>query len=137
MKRWQRSLVSVAGLLGVALGAGGIAGVQRVGAVTRENFIARTTADYVAVCSTPESDPIYQAAMAFCHGYGVGAFHYYLAVIEAQGKKPFVCLPNPTPPRQEILQGFVAWAGSHPAHVQELPVEALFRYLVEKFPCPK
>jgi len=137
MRRWQRKVVSVASLLGIVLGAGGPAGVQPAGAVTRENFIARTTADYVAVCSTPESDALYLAAMAFCQGYGVGAYHYYQAVIDTQGKKPFVCLPNPTPPRQEILQGFVAWAGSHPEHAQVVPVEALFRYLVEKFPCPK
>lgn len=137
MQRWQRNLVSVTGLLGVVLGAGGSIGVQPAGAVTQENFIARTTADYVAVCSTPESDSMYLAAMAFCQGYGVGAYHYYETVVEAQGKKPFVCLPNPKPPRHEILQGFVAWTARHPEYAKDVPVEALFRYLGEKFPCPK
>ena len=48
-------------------------------AVTRDEFLVRTTQDYVRLCSTNPSDPLYAAAMGFCHGYGVGAFHYYLA----------------------------------------------------------
>ena len=132
MQRWKATFVSIVGLVGVALAAGGPAG-----AVTRENFIAGTTADYVAVCSTPEVDAMYLTAMAFCQGYGVGAYHYYQATTQVQGVKPFVCLPNPTPPRQEIIQGFVVWAGGHPEYAKDVPVETLFRYLVAKYPCPK
>jgi len=132
MQRWKATFVSIVGLVGVALAAGGPAG-----AVTRENFIAGTTADYVAVCSTPEADAMYLTAMAFCQGYGVGAYHYYQATTQVQGVKPFVCLPNPTPPRQEIIQGFVVWAGGHPEYAKDVPVETLFRYLVAKYPCPK
>jgi hypothetical protein len=136
MKQVQQMFVSRVGMLAVVLAAGGLAGARPAGAVTRENFIAPTTADYVAVCSTPESDPLYLAAMAFCEGYGVGAYHYYHATIDVKGQKPFVCFPNPTPPRQEVLNGFVAWAGSHPQYAKDLPVETLFRYLAEKYPCP-
>jgi len=110
---------------------------QQAGAITAENFIAKTTAQYLAVCSTPESDPMYEAAMAFCQGYGVGAYSYYVVVDEAAGKK-LVCFPtNPQPTRYEIQQGFVAWARSHPEYTQEVPVETLFRYMIEKYPCPK
>jgi hypothetical protein len=137
MQQWQRMFVSIVALLAVVLTGGGLTGVPPAGAVDRENFIARTTADYVAVCSTPESDPLYLAAMAFCIGYGVGAYHYYHATIDVKGQTPFVCFPNPTPPRKEIVTGFVAWAGSHPQYAQDLPVETLFRYLAETYSCPK
>jgi len=129
--------VTLTAMAGGMLVAGLIAAPRPLGAVTRENFVAKTTADYIAVCSTPESDAMYLTAMAFCQGYGVGAYHYYQATIDVKGQKPFVCFPNPTPPRQEILQGFVVWGGSHPEYSQDAPVETLFRYLVEKYPCPK
>src|SRR5262249_21563737 len=49
------------------------------GGATRDEFLMRTTQDYVNLCSTSPDDPMYAAAMGFCHGYGVGAYHYYLA----------------------------------------------------------
>ena len=55
------------------------------GGATRDEFLVRTTQDYVAICSTSPHDPLYAAAMGFCHGYAVGAYHYYLA--EAAGPK--------------------------------------------------
>jgi hypothetical protein len=137
MRRRKSICVPIVGVLAVVLAAGVTTHVRSAGAATRESFIARTTADYVAVCSTPDSGPLYLPVMAFCEGYGVGAYHYYHATIDVKGQKPFVCFPNPTPPRQELLNGFVAWAGSHQEYAQDLPVETLFRYLVEKYPCPK
>ena len=49
------------------------------GGATREEFLVRTTQDYVALCSTSPHDPLYAAAIGFCHGYAVGAYHYYQA----------------------------------------------------------
>jgi hypothetical protein len=104
-------------------------------AVTRDNFLMRTARDYVEVCSTAEPDPLYQAAMGFCHGYGVGAVHYYQAAT-ADGKAGgFVCLPNPPPPRTAAVQKFLTWAGAHPQFMDERPVDAVFRFLASEWPC--
>jgi len=72
-------------------------------AVESESFRVRSTADLVEICSVPPSDSMYAAAVGFCHGYGVGAFHYYQAAISGPGGKPFVCLPNPPPSRTEAV----------------------------------
>jgi Rap1a immunity proteins len=105
------------------------------GAQTREEFLVRTTQDYVRVCTTSPNDPLYAAAMGFCHGYAVGAYHYYLAQTAGPGGKPFVCPPEPTPSRTEILTMFIAWAQQHPEYMGERPVDSLFRFLAEKYPC--
>ena len=107
------------------------------GGATRDEFLVRTTQDYVALCSTSPNDPMYAAAMGFCHGYGVGAYHYYLAETAGPGVKPFICPPEPTPSRTEIVQMFLAWAREHPEYMGERPVDSLFRFLGEKWPCPR
>jgi Rap1a immunity proteins len=105
------------------------------GGVTRDEFLVRTTQDYVGLCSTSPNDPMYAAATGFCHGYGVGAYHYYQAATAGPDAKPFICAPEPTPPRAEIVQMFLAWAREHPEYMGERPVDSLFRFLGEKFPC--
>ena len=98
-------------------------------------FQVRDTADYVALCTTPPSDEHYASAIAFCHGFGVGAYHYY-----HQATAPFdrfVCPPNPAPKRSEVIAGFIAWAKTHPEVMKQPAVDSIFRYLGGLWPCKK
>jgi hypothetical protein len=106
-------------------------------AVTRDNFLLRNTQDWVELCSVKDNDPMRDAALGFCHGYGLGAFHYYLAQHSGPQSKPFVCLPNPPPSRAEGLQMFLAWARENPQYMNEPAVDTLFRFLTAKWPCKK
>ena len=38
-------------------------------AVTQDNFLARDTNDIIELCSAQADDPLYTAAVHFCHGY--------------------------------------------------------------------
>jgi hypothetical protein len=105
------------------------------GAQARDEFLVRHTQDYVRICTTSENDPLYPAAMGFCHGYAVGAYHYYLAETAGPQGKAFICPPEPPPSRSEILTMFIAWAQQHPQYMGERPVDSLFRLLTEKWPC--
>ena len=105
------------------------------GAQTRDEFLMRYTQDYVRLCTTSPSDPMYAAAIGFCHGYAVGAYHYYLAEVAGPKGAPFVCPPEPPPSRAEILPMFVAWTQAHPQYMGERPVDSLFRFLSEQWPC--
>jgi Rap1a immunity proteins len=105
------------------------------GAQTRDEFLVRYTQDYVRVCSTSPNDPLYAAAMGFCHGYAVGAYHYYQTQTAGAQGKPFVCPPEPPPSRSDALAMFMAWAREHPQYMGERPVDSLFRFLAEKYPC--
>ena len=50
-------------------------------AVTHENFLVRNVLDIVTLCSVPKEDALHTAATNFCHGYVVGAYHYYRAMM--------------------------------------------------------
>ncbi len=106
-------------------------------AVTPDDFIVKNAEDVVDLCSTPETDPLYTAAINFCHGYLVGALAYHRALYSKQGHEEIVCFPEPRPQRSHGVSEFVVWAKAHPEYKDENAVEALFKFLVEKWPCPK
>jgi Rap1a immunity proteins len=106
-------------------------------AATPEHFRVRSTADLVQICSTPANDPMYAAAISFCHGFGVGAYQYYRASVAGPEGRPFVCLPDPPPSRTEAIQMFVTWARQNPQYMEEPAVETLFRWLATTWPCRK
>jgi hypothetical protein len=104
-------------------------------AVTTEDFLIADTQDVVDVCTTPASDPMYAAAIGFCHGYLVGAYQYHAALFGAGKSKPVVCFPDPPPTRTQAIDRFIAWVKADPARGKERPADALTQYLVESFPC--
>jgi hypothetical protein len=105
-------------------------------ATTDDDFLVRNTRDLVDLCTTPESDPLYTAAINFCHGYLVAAFHYH-EELNAKAKHKNLCLPNPRPTRTEGVRHFIEWTKANPQYDDEAPVETLVKFLVEKWPCPK
>lgn len=105
--------------------------------VTRDDFLIVDTQDVVDVCTVPESDPMYTASIAFCHGYLVGAYQYHAAMFGQGKSKPVVCFPEPTPTRTQAIDQFVAWVKANPAVAKEKPADALTKFLVESWPCTK
>ena len=104
-------------------------------AVTEQDFEANTTQDLVNLCSASPDDPMYHQAINFCHGYFVGAYHYYEAVSSGPKGIRFVCPPDPIPSRNDTIDEFIQWARANPQHWEETPVETEFRFLMEKWPC--
>jgi Rap1a immunity proteins len=106
-------------------------------AVTEEQFRLRSGADLVAVCSTPTEDPLYVAAVHFCHGFGAGTFQTIQAMTTHEKLEPVLCPPNPLPTRNEGIRRFLDWAKSHQDEAQEPAVHYLGRFLLAQWPCPK
>jgi hypothetical protein len=100
-----------------------------------DDFQALTGADLMALCSTGPQEPNYVAAIHFCHGFAAGAYQYYQAIAAASPDQRYVCPPAKPPSRSEAISGFVAWMGSRPDMAGRPPVEALFQYLGETYPC--
>lgn len=99
------------------------------------HFQIRDTADLVRVCTTAPDDELYATALAFCHGFGVGAYRYYEAATVVENR--FVCPPNPAPTRTKVINDFVTWARSHPENMNKPAVDILFMYLGGAYPCKK
>jgi len=104
-------------------------------AIDSSDFQLRDADDLVRACSVPADHPLYANATGFCHGVLTGAYRYYEATVPAANR--FVCSPNPTPTRATVMNGFVAWAKAHPQYMKDAPVDTLFRYLAETYPCRK
>jgi len=105
--------------------------------VTDGDFEVKTTQNLLHLCTVSPEDPRYKEALHFCHGYLVGAYHYYLATLAGPNAKPLVCPPNPLPTRNDVISGFIVWARGHPQYLSEAPVETEFRYLTETWPCKR
>lgn len=99
-----------------------------------ERYQIRDASDLVDICATSARQADAATALAFCHGFLVGAVQFYYAAVPEQSR--FACAPNPSPSRSEVMNGFVAWAGAHPQHMAAPAAETLFRYLAETYPCP-
>src|SRR5215471_11813918 len=104
-------------------------------AVTAADFEVKTTQNLLNLCTASPNDPYYREAIHFCQGYLVGAYHYYLSVTGDDASKALVCLPTPSPSRNEAVGMFIAWAQAHSEYWNERPVETQFRFLTEKWPC--
>ena len=117
-------------IFAVALLASGAAA-----AVDSSDFQLRDTNDLVRACSVPTDHPLYANATGFCHGVLTGAYRYYESTVTAENR--FICPPNPVPTRAKVMNDFVAWAKSRPQYSKDAPLDTLFRYLAETYPCRK
>ena len=134
MKRQQKPvLLAVMAVMAVMT----VAGVRaQTGADPSEtNFQARTTGDLVRLCEAVPSDATGIAALHFCHGFAVGAYQYHQVAAAAENKRPLFCEPRPRPMRNEAIAGFLSWAKQNPGAMDTPPVEGIFRYLAQYYPC--
>jgi hypothetical protein len=105
------------------------------GAVSEKDFEGQSTEDMINLCTASPDDPLYHQAINFCHGYLVGAYHYYEATASGPAGIQLVCVPDPRPSRNETIGMFIDWAKAHPQYWGEAAVESEFRFLMQKWPC--
>jgi hypothetical protein len=129
----QKSLGLRAVFLAAALGAAPL--TPTASAATADNFVVRTTADFVALCDSQQGSENYVAAIHFCQGFASGAYQYYASIAQNDPSARFVCPPDPAPSRNEVIANFLAWARAHQERMAEPAVDSIFRYLGETYPC--
>ena len=114
-----------------------VAGVhaQTVASPSETAFLVTTTGDLVRLCEAEPTASTGIAALHFCHGFAVGAYQYHQIAAAAENKPPLFCEPSPRPTRNEAVAGFVAWAKQNPRAMETPPVEGIFRYLAQRYPC--
>jgi hypothetical protein len=102
---------------------------------TLDDFQARTTSQYVDLCEAGSDQPNYIAAVQFCQGFASGAYQYYVANAARDPNARFVCFTDYLPTRDAIIAAFIAWVKAHPESKDAPPVDSIFRYLMEAYPC--
>lgn len=109
-------------------------------AVTEDNFLLRNAGDLVALCSAAPSDPLYTAAINFCHGFGIGAFRVLRAEEAAQRPPHLFCLPEhleQLSTRNETVADFVRWMNADPKRSAMSAEDSVAAYLAQRYPCPR
>lgn len=124
-------------LIALAVLATTVAAPAATAQVTRENFLMRTGQDLAALCGAGPSDPYFERALSFCHGYLVGTYDFYKGTSAGRPSRQLVCLPKPPPARYEVAQQFVEWAKRNPRDAGEASVDALFRFAALTWPCKR
>ena len=104
-------------------------------AVTNEDFVLSSTQNLLNLCSVSPSDSRAKEAIQMCEGFMLGAYHYYLATNAGKFDMRLVCLPNPTPSRDQVAAMFVEWAKANPQYMKEPPVDSEFRFMSSRWPC--
>ena len=106
-------------------------------AVTEDNFLLRNAGDLVALCSAPQSDPLYTAAINFCQGFGLGAFRVLQEEEPARRPPHMFCLPAQLPTRNEALASYVQWVNADPSRSPLAAADSIAGYLAQTYPCPR
>lgn len=101
-----------------------------------EDFRIRSAQDLVDLCAVKTDDPLYASAIHFCHGFVSGAWQYHNSEESGPTGQRLVCPPEPPPTRDQAIAMFVTWSATHTDKLSEPAVDALFRFLIEKYPCP-
>ncbi len=115
----------------------GIATMPTMGAESLAGGTAIETAEeFATLCVTPAEDLKADAHRGFCYGYLSGAHSVYQSIHGPRIRKA-VCIPIPRPTRAQAAEGFVVWLKAHPQYVKESPIDALYRFAEQTWPCPK
>ena len=102
-------------------------------AQAQETIKVLSTQELANVCKLPASPE----SRSFCIGFTTSVYETYLATRHPQRAKPFICVKQPAPARDEVIGDFVKFAQSNP-QVADKPAAGVFLgFLASLFPCAK
>jgi len=98
-----------------------------------EKIPVLSTQELVNVCKLPAS----AESRSFCVGYTTAIYDTYLATRHPQRAKPFICVKQPAPKRDEVIGDFVKWTESNPQTADKPAAGTVLGFLAVRFPCAK
>lgn len=102
-------------------------------AQAQEKIPVLSTQELVNVCKVPASPE----SRSFCIGYTTAIYDTYLATRHPQHAKPYICVKQPAPSRDEVIGDFVKFAQGNQL-VSDKPASGVFLgFLTARFPCAK
>lgn len=98
-----------------------------------EKIPVLSTQELVNACKLPASPE----SRSFCVGYATAIYDTYLATRHPQKAKPFICVKQPAPKRDEVIADFVKWAEANPQTADKPAAGTVLGFLAARFPCAK
>ena len=88
-----------------------------------------STQELVTACKLPASPE----SRSFCIGYTTAIYDTYLATRHPQRAKPFICVKQPAPKRDEVIGDFVKWVEANPQSADKPAAGTVLGFLAELF----
>jgi hypothetical protein len=102
-------------------------------AQAQETIKVLSTQELANTCKLPASPE----SRSFCVGFTTAVYETYLATRHPQRAKPFICVKQPAPARDEVIGDFVKFSQSNP-QVADKPASGVFLgFLATRFPCAR
>jgi len=101
---------------------------------TVEDFRLNSAQELVDICLADNDHPHYREAISFCYGFFEGAVRYDEIISKLEWHVDLVC-PPPEITRQQGVAVFLDYMKRNPQYGSDQPVDAIFRSLVDKWPC--
>lgn len=101
-----------------------------------EDYTLKTAHDLADICTIDAGHPDHDIARSFCYGFFEGAIHYDTALEGTPAYVDIVCSPEGTT-RTEAVMVFAEFMQANPKYGSDKPIDAVFRGLSEKWPCPE
>lgn len=92
-----------------------------------------STGDIVNLCKQKDNPQ----TVGFCNGYGQGVYDAYLVTRHPKKAPSNICVKQPAPQRQQVLDEFLVWAEKNAQYNDKPAAEAALRFMAERFPCGK
>ncbi len=102
-------------------------------AQAQEKVQVLSTQELVTVCKLPASPE----SRSFCVGYTTAIYDTYLATRHPQRAKPFICVKQPAPNRDDVIGDFVKFAQVAPQLANEPAAGTFLGFLAMRFPCAR
>ncbi len=99
-----------------------------------QDFRLTHAGELMDVCTIDQKHADHTIAMAFCYGFFEGGIRYNEALEKSPDYERIVCPPDDTT-RIQVVEVFVDYLKANPQHAAEMPIDAIFRALVDKWPC--
>lgn len=125
------SAIAVAAGLGFATTGAQAADSAKYGL---DDYTLNSAKDLYDLCTLPASHPDHAVAQAFCVGFFEGGIRLHDTLAKADDFPEIACAPD-TATRKEVVDVFVAFAKANPQYHSEAPMDAVFRAVVNKWPC--
>jgi Rap1a immunity proteins len=102
-------------------------------AQAQEKIQVLSTQELVNVCKLPASPD----SRSFCVGYITAIYDTYLATRHPQRAKPYICVKQPAPSRDEVIGEFVKFSQVNQQTADKPAAGVFLGFLESRFPCAK
>ena len=96
-----------------------------------EKISVISSQELVNTCKVPNNPE----SKSFCVGYTTAIYDTYLVTRHPQRAKPFICVKQPAPSRDEVIADFTKFVQANPKTSDSPAAGVFLGFLASRFPC--